>query len=152
MPSTELQLADLNFWSLPKADQERIKASIPDLKEWGLDCYRDSHGYWYFSLEEFGIFDEAFINGTQLALDWWYEEMFGEEAVDGSTMHVIVSCEPFEDSETAAVLVSDPPNETDANDYFEPVSGMDIWLCPMNQYLFKHVPKTLHLSFLPSNQ
>ena len=151
MPSTETTLAleELNFWSLPEDKQKEIKASIPKLNTWELDCYRDESGYWFFDLEDYGVHAEAFINGTQKALDWHYAYVSQLIPDKHSKMKLTVSIRKQNPTDVPLFLKGEDPLYKGAHNYFDPVSGKNIWLCPFVQILFGYAPELLYIHFQP---
>jgi len=110
MPNSEiLALEDLSFWSLPIDKQTEIKDAIPHHSTWCLDCYRSKEGYWFFDLPLYGVKAEAFINGTQLALDWYYTKKSGAEPDEFSKMALMVSSEDLPEPDTTILLKEPDP-------------------------------------------
>ncbi len=150
MPNSEtLALEDLSFWSLPIDKQTEIKDAIPHHDTWCLDCYRSKEGYWFFDLPLYGVKAEAFINGTQLALDWYYTKKSGVKPDEFSKMTIMVSSEDLPVSDTTVLFKREDPLSAASHYYWDPTSELDVWLCPFNQYLFGRVPETLSLHFEP---
>ena len=151
MPNSETTLAleDLNFWSLPIEKQDEIKDSIPHHSTWCLDCYRSKEGYWFFDLPLYGVKAEAFINGTQHALDWYYSKKCGVKPDEVSKMTVLVSSEDLPISDTNILFKEKDPLMPGSHYYWDPTSELDVWLCPFLQMLMGDVPQTLSLNFQP---
>ena len=145
------ELQQLNFWSLSKEDQEKVVASIPKQDEWVLDCWREESGYWYFSKPEYGVFNEAFVSGTQDLFDYWYQELSGVKPDADSKMIVTVSCNPIFEETTVLNWVSEDTTFDVANLYHDQNADMPAWLCPMLVHLFKHAPKELYVNLEPTD-
>jgi hypothetical protein len=136
-----------SWWCLPDSVQEQVKKLVPDKDTWTLNVSKDKTGVWVFSLPQFMTFNESFCNGTELVFDHWYEKVTGKQPVTGSKMVVSVSKVMPTDFNTKLLWLYEDPLSTQSNFYLDKGSGMDVWLCPYLQVLFKEVPEHLWVTF-----
>ena len=136
------------WWALEAAKQAAIQATIPHKDSWTLDCYRNTLGAWEFSLPQYLTFNELLCHGTEKALDWHFIKL--TQQMPKLDSHIKLTCYngdlvvPEEYTTKLAWLYEDP-FMGDSNFYYDTVAGMDCWLCPYLQTLFKSVPITLYL-------
>jgi hypothetical protein len=148
---TNFNLSNLmnSWWSLPTSMQDVVKGIVPNKDTWTLNCSKDKSGVWVFSLPQFLTFNESLCNGTEKVLDYWYEQLVGHCPVIGDKLTVTVSKVKQPKYTTKIVWLYSDPNWPDSNIYFDNGSGMDVWLCPYVQVLFKQVPESLWLTLEP---
>jgi hypothetical protein len=141
------------WWGLPTKVQNMVKSMVPDQDSWTLQMKKDSSGVWVFSLPQFMTFNESMCNGTEKVMDYWFEQKTGYVPVTGSTMDVTVSKKnpmgsPFD---TKLSWMYEDPYWSGSNYYLDTMSGMDVWLCPYVQVLFKGVPESMWCTFTNCN-
>ena len=137
------------WWSLPSHVQNIVKSMVPNKDTWMLKMKKDPSGVWVFSLPQFMTFNESMCNGTELVMDHWFEQVSGYQPVIGSTMNVTVTKKdpmgtPFD---TKMMWMYEDPGWPGSNIYMDTGTGMDVWLCPYVQVLFKEVPQSLWCNF-----
>ena len=137
------------WWSLPNTVQNVVKSMVPNKDTWMLKMTKDPSGVWVFSLPQFMTFNESMCNGTELVMDHWFEQVSGYPPVIGSTMNLTVTKKdpmgsPFD---TKLMWMYEDPNWEGSNFYMDTGTGMDVWLCPYVQVLFKEVPQSLWCTF-----
>ena len=138
-----------SWWGLPSVIQDKIKSFVPNKDTWTLDMSKDKSGVWVFSIPQFLTFKESMCNGTELVMDHWYEKVMGYTPVIGSKMKVTVTKVKPESFTTKIIWMYEDPNWSGSNYYYDNGSGMDVWLCPYVQVLFKGVPESLWVTFDP---
>lgn len=138
-----------SWWGIPSTVQEQIKKLVPDKDSWTLDMSKDKSGVWVFSLPQFFTFNESMCNGTEKVMDYWFEKLIGYTPVIGSKMKVTVSKVKPESFDTKIIWLYEDPMWPQSNYYYDNGSGMDVWLCPYVQVLFKGVPESLWITFEP---
>jgi hypothetical protein len=137
------------WWSLPSKVQEQVKKLVPDQDTWTLKMSKDKSGVWVFSLPQFLTFNESMCNGTEKVMDYWFEKIIGYTPVIGSKMNVTVSKVKPDSFDTKIIWMYEDPLWPGSNIYLDKGSGMDVWLCPYVQVLFKGVPEGMWISFDP---
>jgi hypothetical protein len=135
------------WWSLPSKVQEQVKKLVPDQDTWTLKMSKDKSGVWVFSLPQFFTFNESMCNGTEKVMDYWFEKKFGSVPVTGSKMNVTVSKVKPSTFDTKIIWMYEDPLWQKSNFYYDNGSGMDVWLCPYVQVLFKGVPESMWITF-----
>lgn len=139
-----------SWWTLPETYQKFIENHIiPKKDSWTLECFKAKSGIWHFDLPEFLTFQESLCNGTELALDYWFEELTGGYTpIKGEKLIITISDKPI-DGYTTTISHSHGDEEwnNEANYYFDNGSGILLWLCPYLQSLFKCLPKKLWFKF-----
>jgi hypothetical protein len=135
------------WWGLPTKIQEKIKDMVPDQESWSLKMTKDKSGVWVFSLPQFMTFNESMCNGTEKVMDYWFEKKIGYTPVIGSKMTVTVSKVKPDSFDTKIIWMYEDPMSPQSNYYYDNGSGMDVWLCPYVQVLFKGVPEGLWITF-----
>ena len=145
--------APTTFWELPTPNQQAIVDLIPKQDTWVLNVIRNSQGFWYFDLPEYGIFNELLVGGTEKALDWHYLNLSGKQydlyALEDAEIELVVSSLPLEDCTTELNLMCFDSEEKDAAYYKDTQNNITCWLCPMLSYMFKEIPATLYLDLYP---
>jgi hypothetical protein len=137
------------WWSLPQGVQDKVKSLVPNKDSWTLNCSKDSSGVWVFSLPQFLTLNESLCNGTELVMDYWYQQLSGKEPVKGDKLKVVVSKVQPKEYTTKVVWMYSDPYWTESNYYYDKGSDMDLWLCPYVQVLFKEVPQSMWLTLTP---
>ena len=101
---------------------------------------------WVFDHEHQNTVNEALCNGTELAIDWYYQSIENKTPIIGDQLEFYLSTEKFEDAITKVELI-----ETDevGSTYKDSLSGMTIWLCPWLQGYFGEVPQKIYVSCFP---
>ncbi len=140
-----------SWWTLPESYQKFIEDNIiPKQDTWTLECFKsEQDGIWHFDLPEFLTFKESLCNGTEKCLDYWFETLTGGYTpIKGEQITLTISDKKF-DGYTTIISHSHGDEEWDneANYYIDNSSGIQLWLCPYLQSLFKSLPKTLWLKF-----
>ncbi len=140
-------------WSLSEEDQQYIADSIPKQDTWVLNVVRNSQGFWYFDLPEYDIYNELFVGGTELSLDWHYLDLCLAQGLEidleSAQLEMVVSSRPIDDCTTTLSLMCFDKEEPNASYYKDMRSDITCWLCPMLYYMFKEVPGTLYLDLYP---
>ena len=146
-----LQETKCSWWTLPDNYQKFIEHHIiPKKDTWTLECFKAStDGIWHFDIPEFLTFQESLTGGTELALDYWFEELTGGfTPIKGEKLILTISDKPIDGFiTTISHSHSDPKWDNDANFYLDDKTGLLLWLCPYLQSLFKYLPKKLWLKF-----
>jgi hypothetical protein len=135
------------WWGLTSVVQDQVKQLVPNKNSWTLHVTKHKSGVWVFSLPQFMTFNESFCNGTENVFDFWYEKQTGSKPVVGSSMKVTVSKVMPQWFDCKLLHMYCDTMWPDANYYFDKVSGLDVWLCPYLQVLFKEVPEHLYVKF-----
>ena len=135
------------WWGLTTKIQDQVKKLVPDKDSWTLDMTKTNSGVWVFSLPQFLTFNESMCNGTENVMDYWFEKKTGYTPVIGSKMKVSVSKVKPNSFDTKLLWMYEDPLSPTSNFYLDKDSGMDVWLCPYVQVLFKEVPDGLWCSF-----
>lgn len=134
-----------SWWSLPEDVKSEVKLTVPNKDTWTLDVTKDGT-YWQFDLPEFLTWKELFCGGTELVLDYFYKVLTGGATPkDGSYLKVTVSSKPLEGQTTKCVFLYPDVKQPESSYYLDTTTGLDLWLCPYLQVLFKCVPETLYL-------
>ena len=84
---------------------------------------------WAFNMWKHGKIDELLTNGTEKALDYWYEHLSKEPANYQSEMYCTISTKPIEDATCIMYLLGEHPEMANSHNYIEPESGFICWLC-----------------------
>ena len=86
---------------------------------------------WCFDMPKHGKIDELLTCGTELALDYWYQQLAKEPANWKSEMFCTISTKPFEGIAPTATLelIGEHPEKQNSHDYWEPISQQTCWLC-----------------------
>jgi hypothetical protein len=137
------------WWAIPSSVQDQIKKLVPDQDTWTLDMSKDKSGVWVFSLPQFLTFNESMCNGTELVMDYHFEQKMGYTPVIGSKMKLTVSKVKPSTFDTTITWMYEDPVCPGSNYYYDKVSKMDVWLCPYVQVLFKEVPESMWLTVQP---
>lgn len=137
------------WWSLTPVIQDKIKSMVPEKDTWTLNTTKDSSGVWVFSLPQFLTFNESLCNGTEEVLDHWFEKLKGYTPVIGSKMKMVVTKVKPTEFTTKITWMYEDPLWMGSNFYYDTGSGMDVWLCPYVQVLFKDIPESMWITFIP---
>lgn len=141
-----------DWWSLSDAIQQSVAALVPNQDSWTLNIRRIEAGSWVFSLPQFLTFDEALCGGTELVIDEHFKALTGQIPVAGDTMTIVVSKVALEDLTTTLEYKQPDSVWADSSWYVDQVTGLDSWLCPYLQVLFKSVPQTLWVKLTPTSR
>lgn len=143
-----------SWWKLPKFVQKFLE-KLTGFSSWTFHVYKNDDGTWGFDIPWLLTFNEKFINGTELDLDYWYEELSGKQPDLTSKFDLIVSCKEIEDPTTVCEFIGDDefsllfepdtPSIELASYYLDQKSGYTIWLCQYLQFLFQSKPQKLYL-------
>lgn len=107
---------------------------------------RKTESCWVFDHEHQSTVDEALCNGTELAIDWYYQVIEGKTPIVGDQLGFYLSTEKFKEAITQINLIeSDEVGST----YKDSLSGMTIWLCPWLQGYFGEVPERIYVECIP---
>lgn len=111
-----------------------------------MDLYivaRKTPNCWVFDHEHQSTVDEPLCNGTDLAIDWYYEITEKKTPIVGDQLAFYLSTEKFPDAITQINL-----NETSESGsyYKDQLSSMTIWLCPWLQGYFGEVPERIYVT------
>jgi hypothetical protein len=79
--------------------------------------------------------------------DYWFEKLTGYQSVIGSKMVTTVSKVKPETFTTKLLFMYEDPLSPQSSFYMDKTTGMDVWLCPYLQVLFKEVPDGLWVTF-----
>lgn len=139
-----------SWWSLPDSIQNKIKSLVPDKNEWSLTCTKKDSGDWVFSIPQFLTFNESLTGGTELIIDYYYEQVVGSVSQTGDKVKLVVSKYDMQGEQTLSLSWTDSdPLWTESNNYVDPSTGMVSWLCPYLQVLMKEVPSKLYVKVIP---
>ena len=153
---SQLTETKCSWWTLPETIQKFIENNlIPQQDTWTLECFKSKDGIWHFDIPEFLTYQESLTNGTELSLDYWFEELSGCSPITGEKITLTISQKPMDDYTTTCSHSHQDPTWTESNYYFDNGSGILIWLCPYLQSLYKCIPQKLWLKietpeYLPS--
>lgn len=140
-----------DWWSLTDTVQNTIKRLVPDQNAWTLNITKTDRLSWVFSLPRFLTFNEALTNGTELVLDYHFEQLTGRKPQSEDTMIMTVSKVELADYTTKCLHWAPDDNWAESNWYIDHGSQLDVWLCPYLQVLFKEVPKELWIKLIPTS-
>lgn len=84
---------------------------------------------WAFCMPQHGKLDEQLTCGSELCLDYWYEQLTGKEPDHKSHMYLTMSTELIEDATCIWELIGEHPEKEMSHDYWEPQSQKKCWLC-----------------------
>ena len=138
-----------SWWGLSPVIQKQVKKLVPNKDSWSLNMTKDPSGVWTFSLPQFLTFKESMCNGTEKVMDYWFEQKIKYQPVIGSKMTVTVSKVEPSTSDTKLIFLYEDPLWIESSIYLDKGSGMDVWLCPYLQVLFKEVPESLWIQCDP---
>jgi hypothetical protein len=114
-----------------------------------MDLYivaRKTPTCWVFDHEHQNTVDEALCNGTEFAIDWYYQVIMKETPSVGDKLAFYLSTEKFKDAITQINLIE----SDDVGSYYkDELSGMTIWLCPWLQGYFGEVPQRIYVECMP---
>jgi hypothetical protein len=142
------------WWSLPKSVQESLQKLTFGKQVWSFDCYKNPDNTWGFNIPHLLTFNEKFLNGTEVDLDWWFERIRLKPPELGDKLKLTISTNHLEDTTTIIEFVANDNSglTEDLNDltpptfYVDLISGKSVWLCQYLQFLFGHKPRQLFLS------
>jgi len=98
---------------------------------------------WVFDHEHQNTVDEALCNGTELAIDWYYQAIEGKAPLVGDQLAFYLSTKKFKEAMTQINLIE----SDDVGSYYrDSLSGMEIWLCPWLQGYFGEVPERIYVT------
>ena len=107
-----------------------------------LIAYKTDSGIWAFDHPHQNTVAEALCNGTEDVIDVYYRELTGQPPVAGDRLKLQLDSEPMESWTTRLErLHFDQAGTT----YLDPLSGMEVWLCPWLQGYFQERPQFLHV-------
>ena len=109
---------------------------------------RTESGIWVFDHEHMNTVAEPLCNGTELVLDEYFRIGMNRNPKRNDQMHVLVSTEDFEESDT--VLTFQSTND-DGTVYLDMVLFEEVWLCPWLQSYFGYKPSELYVKLTPVN-
>lgn len=107
---------------------------------------RKTESCWVFDHEHQNTIDEALCNGTELAIDWYYQGIEGKTPIVGDQLGFYLSTEKFKEATTQINLIES--NDVGST-YKDSFSGMTIWLCPWLQGYFGEVPERIYVEPMP---
>ena len=111
-----------------------------------MDLYivaRKTPTCWVFDHEHQSTVDEPLCNGTELAIDWYYQLFERKIPMVGDKLAFFLSTKKFEDFITKIELIESNEN---GSYYKDKLSGMTIWLCPWLQGYFGEVPQRIYVT------
>lgn len=139
--------------SLPGFDTCALTEAIPNQHTWTLRVYRTEYS-WAFDMPEYGVKNEALMNGTERVLDHWYYERFGKLPSKGSEMDMTITrsdgtadVAEHEFYDTKLVWLREDDFYGDSNYYLDVHTLKEVWLCPFLKVLWKSVPELIYVSF-----
>ena len=109
---------------------------------------RTGSGIWVFDHEYMNTVAEPLCNGTELVLDEYFRIDMKRDPKPNDQMHVLVSTEDFEDSDTVLSFQSTNDGGTV---YLDMVLFEEVWLCPWLQSYFGYKPSELYVKLSPVN-
>jgi hypothetical protein len=139
---------EFHYWNYSEWLQKLIKDAIKAKDQWSLTCFYDEHcGYWKFHLAQFFIWNEGLLNGTEKAINWWYEQKADHSLQHGAKIKITASSKKMADADTFISYLADDTFDLSASEYLEAKSDTTIWLCGMNQMLFGEKAEYIWLKF-----
>lgn len=124
------------------SDRLRFYPSIMDL----FITARKTPLCWVFDHEHQNTVDEALCNGTETAIDWYFELIERKLPIVGDKINFYLSTKKFDDAITQINLIE---TSGDGSYYEDQLSGMTIWLCPWLQGYFGEVPERIYVTCIP---
>jgi hypothetical protein len=109
---------------------------------------RTESGIWVFDHKHMNTVAEPLCNGTELVLDEYFRIDMKRDPKPNDQMHVLVSTEDFEDSDTVLSFQSTNDGGTV---YLDMVLFEEVWLCPWLQSYFGYKPSELYVKLEPIN-
>ncbi len=109
---------------------------------------RTESGIWVFDHEHMNTVAEPLCNGTELILDEYFRIDMKRDPKPDDQMHVLVSTEDFEDSDT---VLSFQSTNDDGTVYLDMILFEEVWLCPWLQSYFGYKPSELYVKMVPVN-
>ena len=131
------------YWAAPSWLKWLIEKALPDKKSWTLTAFKCESGIWAFHLPQYLIFNEALANGTEKALDFWFEHLHGLDAQPGDKLKLTLSSQQLDEYTTKALYIQDDPTWLEASEYYDTEAEMALWLCPMLQLMFGEKPEKM---------
>jgi hypothetical protein len=112
-------------------------------KTLNLIAYKTQSGIWAFDHEHNDTIAEALCNGTEYAIDWYYELMTKKQSKFEDKISFYLSTDKFNDAITKINLIK---TDEFGSTYSDDLSGMSVWLCPWLQGYFGFVPDRIYVS------
>ena len=137
------------YWSLPKEERQELIEQTPKQPTWVLDIQRLDSGLWYFDYPSLKTYGELILGGTQLIMDYYYQELTGANPDKDSYMVTTVSTEPLEEAHAVLVKVADDGGDDGGATYKDAMTQMEGWLCGYLILLFGKAPDTLYVNLRP---
>ena len=136
-----------DFWSLSQAEQEQVANLVPKEDSWTLKLFKQENSDWTFSIEF--IKDEALCNGTEKVIDHYFKLLKGASPKTKDSINMTVSVTKPEESLYTTKLEYDGPDRAmqGSSNYTDVNTGKTVWLCPVLQVMFGHVPSFLYVKF-----
>lgn len=133
------------YWAGPSWLKWLIEKALPKKNTWTLNAFKCESGTWAFHLPQYLIFNEGLANGTEQALNYWFEHLYGLDAKPGDKLQLTLSSLPLKEYTTKALYIQDDPTWLAASEYYDTEAGMPLWLCPMLQLMFGEKPEKMWL-------
>lgn len=105
-------------------------------------------GIWVFDHKHMNTVAEPLCNGTELVLDEYFRINMKSDPKPNDQMHILVSTEDFENSDT---VLSFQSTDDLGTVYLDMVLFEEVWLCPWLQSYFGHKPSELYVKLSPVN-
>lgn len=140
------QQLSCSWWGLPTEIQEKLKKTFCEGKNsWELQPYKNPDGSWGFDLPMLLTINEKLIGGTDLCMDYYWEEITGTKPQTGDKLKMTCSSKPIEDQNLILEYQGDDFFDPDSSYYLDPKSGITCWLCPYLTFLFGDKPSSLYI-------
>lgn len=104
--------------------------------------YKWTGGLWAFDDVKSDTWEEPMCNGSEVAMDYWYETKAGHPPSPDSTMVATVSNESSAD--TTFKMWKTGGDEFGTT--YEDQDGKAWWLCPFLNFVFGPSPETLYVT------
>ena len=109
--------------------------------ELDIIAYRLNSGYWAFDHPHNDTVGELLLNGTELAIDEYFERVNGRAAQPQDRIGIRLTTAPFEDPDTVLSFIS---TDDFGTVYFDKATQRRVWLCPWLQGYFGEKPRTIY--------
>lgn len=108
-----------------------------------VNPYKTSYGIWAFDHEHGDTVGEGLLNGTEIVIDTYFQNLTGRPPEVGDKMVFVLDTEPFPEATTFLTYTG---GDEDGSVFTDKLTGMEVWLCPWLQGFFGYVPKTIFIA------
>ena len=112
-----------------------------------LTAYRLGSGIWAFDHPHNDTIGEPLVNGTELAIDEYYERVNGRKPQEGDQIGIHLSTSEIEGADSVLEFLS---TDSAGTLYMDHGTGKIVWLCPWLQGYFGLKPKKMYAKVLPA--